>query len=396
MPVALVTGATGFVGSHVVQALLERQQYKVFALCRSHSPTAIAAAGRVQVIRGDIECEADIVAALEAAQPQYVFHLAGVYAWWQGDSARYDRVNVNGVRNLLRACSRHGGQLKIVHVSTVLAYGRPIGRGFSAESAFDEETPPGPAASQYARSKHDGDCLAQQAFESGTLCGCTCFLACCIGADPKLLDPEKDVMKIQPLVTGHVPAIISSDTVFTYVYVRDAAEAILRAAELAGNGGGERYLVGNQRLQTRAYYDLIAELSGQPRPRYEVPAWLALGAGHAAAWLATRVTRAAPMAPADLVRTAAHGTLLFDASKSERVLGMRYTPIRLAFQEAVDLVTTPAQRLPDDHADASERLLEELDMGVVEVHSSTVPGGRTPTGEGPFLAHHASQHGGRT
>lgn len=105
------------------------------------------------------------------------------------------------------------------------------------------------------------------------------------------------------------------------------------------------------------YYALVAELSGQPRPSREVPSWLALGAGHAASWVA-RFTGAAPTAPADLVRTAAKGNLLFDVSRSKRELGMVYTDIRVAFAEAIDLVTTPSTALAADHADAAERLLD--------------------------------------
>ena len=138
----------------------------------------------------------------------------------------------------------------------------------------------------------------------------------------------------------------------------------VRAAEKRGNERGERYLIGNQRLRTADYYALIAELSGQPPPRYEVPAWLAIGAAHLASAYASYVSGSAPTAPADLVRTATRGTLLFDASKSERELGMVYTAIRSAFAEAVDLVTSPASsgvHVPDDHADAAAGLLADAD-----------------------------------
>ena len=359
MPTALVTGATGFVGSHVVRCLLERQQYTtVFILCRAGSKTSITRhAGQcVRRLEGDIESEADVLSALLACKPSYVFHLAGVYAWWQADHARFDRVNVNGVRNVVAAC-RAAGVKKLIHVSTVLAFGNPTGRGQTASTAFDEATPAGPAASAYAASKHAGDSIAQAAFDAGELDGCSLFLACCIGADSKLIDDQRDVMKIRPLVQGQIPATIASPTTFTYVYVHDAAEAIVRAAEKEGNERGEKYLVGNQRLTTSQYYDLIAELSGQPRPRWEVPASVALGAGYVASWMARRITGANPMAPADLVRTAAKGTMLFDATKSERELGMAYTNIRVAFAEAIDFITCPPE-LPADHAEATERLVE--------------------------------------
>jgi nucleoside-diphosphate-sugar epimerase len=203
-----------------VRTLLERQCYTVFCLCRPAAALPVVPAslqGRLVRVEGDVESEESLIAAIEHANPELVFHLAGVYAWWQADSSRYARVNEGGVRHLLAACQRADHVRKVVHVSTVLAYGSPPGGlGLSPASAFDEDSPAGPAASEYARSKHVGDCIAQAAFESGEVDGCTCFLACCIGADPRLLDPQRDVMKIRPLVHGLIPATISSETTFTY------------------------------------------------------------------------------------------------------------------------------------------------------------------------------------
>ena len=122
------------------------------------------------------------------------------------------------------------------------------------------------------------------------------------------------------------------------MYVKDAAVAIVRAAAKSGNGGGERYLIGDQRLVTTEYYNLIAEISGTARPRFEVPAWLALMSGVVSSWWGRRVTGVPPTAPADLVRTAVGGNFLFDVSKSKAELGMAYTPIRDALQEAVDYI----------------------------------------------------------
>merc|ERR1719408_570518 len=101
---------------------------------------------------------------------------------------------------------------------------------------------------------------------------------------------------MRELIGGLIPATVASDATFTYVYVRDAAEAIVLAAERSGNERGGRYLVGNQRLKTREFYDTIAAISGQPKPAYEVPAWLALGAGKVASWAASRLTGSLPMA----------------------------------------------------------------------------------------------------
>jgi len=130
------------------------------------------------------------------------------------------------------------------------------------------------------------------------------------------------------------------------VYVKDAAKAIVRAAEKEGNGGGERYLVGDQRLVTNEFYDLIAEISGTPRPRFEVPAWLALSSGVVSSWWGRRVTGTTPTAPADLVRTAVGGNFLFDVSKSKSELGMTYTPVGVALKEAVEYIRESESQAP--------------------------------------------------
>eukprot|EP00322_Chrysochromulina_rotalis_P024735 CAMPEP_0115829190 /NCGR_PEP_ID=MMETSP0287-20121206/969_1 /TAXON_ID=412157 /ORGANISM="Chrysochromulina rotalis, Strain UIO044" /LENGTH=173 /DNA_ID=CAMNT_0003282445 /DNA_START=306 /DNA_END=827 /DNA_ORIENTATION=- len=135
----------------------------------------------------------------------------------------------------------------------------------------------------------------------------------------------------------------------TYVAVRDAAEAIVRAAErcdvhagVVGTEGdrrsGKRWLIGDQRLSTKAFYALVAELSGQPAPTLEIPPWLAKASARVMTTLASYSGRP-PMAPIDLVQTAESGTLCFDAAKSKRELGMQYTPIRSAFVEAIDFIT---------------------------------------------------------
>jgi dihydroflavonol-4-reductase len=371
----LVTGASGFVGSHVVRTLLERH-YTVFGLTRGQRTIPEGATALI----GDVEDVASLLNAIRTSNCHIVINCAGVYAWWLPDPSQFE-VNATGVQNLLEALAETPA-VALVHVSTVLAYGRCC----APKETFNESTPVGPHSSQYAASKHRGDLLAQQAFDAGRLRGCTLFLACCIGADPKLVDSNRDVMRILDLVQGAVPATIVSDVVFTYVHVRDAAEAIVRATErVSGRGGsgsssgsgsgsgssgahrrrtiavdGERWLIGDQQLSTKEFYGLIAQISGQPAPAYEIPAWLARISARGLTIWSNWVSRRPPAAPVDLVSTAVGGTLCFSADRSKRELGMEYTPIRTAFAEAIDYVTdvtmhTGAKGIADAIAAADER-----------------------------------------
>eukprot|EP00966_Prymnesium_polylepis_P195596 4533868-Prymnesium_polylepis.1 len=204
----VVLGGGGFVGRHVVSTLLERKQHTVCTLSRS----AGGAHSRCDHIVCDIESADALREALVAARPDVVINLIGVYAWWLPDPERFERVNVDGVRNILAALEAAATGARLVHVSTVLAYGRPTGCGLTPETAFDESTPPGPTTSRYAASKRAGDVLVEEARAKGAVGGCTLMLACCIGADDKCLDPRRDVMRFVDLIQGAIPATIAGES----------------------------------------------------------------------------------------------------------------------------------------------------------------------------------------
>mmetsp|Transcript_17363 Transcript_17363/g.31623 ORF Transcript_17363/g.31623 Transcript_17363/m.31623 type:complete len:296 (-) Transcript_17363:502-1389(-) len=207
----LVTGALGFVGRHVVEEILAAG-HRVVCLCRPSSQGSATADGMVGELAGEfsqpvgrVECDlsdpADVARAVDLAECGTVIHLAALYSWWAPDPAAYQLHNVHVVANLVgavkEASSKTRRRIKLVQVSTVLAYGRPTGRGLTPETAFEEEDEPGPCLSMYAGSKAEGDRLALASMHSGEIDGCVVYLACCLGRDPKLLDPKRDVMRIK-------------------------------------------------------------------------------------------------------------------------------------------------------------------------------------------------------
>jgi len=329
----LVTGASGFVGGAVV-ARLRGASHDVHCLVRRERAAASLRESfpDVRVHTGDLSDPASLRPALEGCD--WLLNCAGLNSFWERipyspgqvspgrRASPYYRINVEGTRNLMTEALK-AGVAKVVHVSTVMAY------GFPGQMPFRESSPPGPHVSDYARSKFDGDLLARELQARHGLPLTVVYLAAVVGrGDPKA------VMQIERFVRGGIPVMIHSENLFTYVHVQDAAEAIVQAAQKSGNEG-EAYLVGRERLSTGQYFALISELSGVPVPGKTLGRGATLLLSRLlTAW--ARLTGRPPLLPLDLIRTQFRGSLLFDGSKAERELGIRYTPIREALGEAVE------------------------------------------------------------
>lgn len=134
---ALVTGGTGFIGSHVVRALLDRG-YRVRALVRPGSDRAGLAGLEVEFVEGDVREPRSVQAAVQGCS--LVFHVAALYSFWVRPRTLIYEVNVEGTRNVLQAASAAGVE-GVVHTSSVAALGlRPDGR--PADETVPRAPPP--------------------------------------------------------------------------------------------------------------------------------------------------------------------------------------------------------------------------------------------------------------
>ena len=323
-----VTGATGFVGTHVVERLLAEPDLEVRCLVRPTSDVrGLEALGpRVSLHLGDVCERASLGELLRGASG--VVNLAGYRDFWSRDRGLYDRVNHQGAENVFLAALDADVQ-KVVQVSTPLAFGVP------AQVPFDEDTNPGPHPSDYARSKYLGDESGWKLYRERGLPLTVVHLAAVIGAG----DP-RPTMEVRRAVERRLPVLVGADTVYTYVYVRDAAEAIVRAL-LSPESLGRRYLIGTERATTREYFTLIGELADVPVPKWNLPEWALLPIARMLERLAEWTGRR-PALPVDILRTTAAGSLLFDGSRAKAELGMRYTPLRDALGEAVEQIQAAA------------------------------------------------------
>jgi dihydroflavonol-4-reductase len=314
---AFVTGATGFLGLNVVDALLA-EGWSVVALHRAGSNVSRLRARGVMLAEGAL----DDRAALERAIPagcEGVFHVAGNVSMWSGHDAEQDRVNVDGTRNVAEAAIARGAR-RFVHTSTVAVWGR------QAHVPFDETAPKNGAASRmnYARSKLRGEAEVRAAIARGL--------------DAIILNPchivgRYDVngwSKMIPLVaTGKLPGVPPGRGSFC------DAGAVARAHVAAASRGrtGENYLLGGPEATYVEVVGAIGELVGKKTPRRALPRWI-LGAAAGVGSITSLFTRREPAVTPEMVEGLVHEEIA-DSSKAIRELGYETVSLRAMLESAL-------------------------------------------------------------
>jgi dihydroflavonol-4-reductase len=320
---ALVTGGTGFVGAHLVRALL-REGESVRCLVRPGSDRRNLAGLHVEVVEGDITDPFTAARAVRGCDT--VFHAAALYQLWVPDPAVMYRVNVGGTRTLLAAAGEAGAK-RIVYTSTVGALGNP------GDGRPGTETTPVTLADMVGHYKRSKFLAEQEALRLARA-----------GLPVVIVNPSAPVgaYDVKPTPTGQMMVDFLRGrmrgvlrTGLNLVAASDVATGHLLAAERGK--AGERYILGHANLMLEEIFALLARLTGIPAPRLRVPYVLAYAAGVAAEVL-SRLTGRPPRIPLTGVRMA-RKVMFFDAGKAVRELGLPQTPVEGALREAVDWFT---------------------------------------------------------
>ena len=157
---AFVTGATGFIGFHVVQVLMEKS-VEVRSLIRETSDTSALNAAGIEWIHGDIRDREAVQRGLKGCQQ--VYHIAADYRLWVPDPQTMFDINVDGTRNVMECALREGVE-RVVYTSTVGVWG-----GSKEAKPLNEETPSalGDMIGDYKRSKFLAEREAYRFIEEG-------------------------------------------------------------------------------------------------------------------------------------------------------------------------------------------------------------------------------------
>jgi dihydroflavonol-4-reductase len=316
-----ITGATGFIGRHLVKKLTQTE-HELYCLVRKTSDVRYLNKLGVNLVTGDVTDMDSIVKAMKGCN--WVVNLANIYTFWIPKKRLFKETNVDGTRNVMLS-SLETGVSKVVHVSTALIFGNTTDRPFNEESAV------GPIRiSEYARTKYEGELVAWKMYEKQGLPLVMIYPGAVLGPD----DNKPSGQYIRNLIHRKMPATVFNNSIITWVHVKDVADAIIKALEKENNIG-QKYLIGKQQLSFRQFNQTISQVSGVKLPKFTMPDFLVFINARILTGLASVIKRPPILGLSlDQIKTMKQG-FTFDGSKAERELGIIYTPIETAIEEAI-------------------------------------------------------------
>jgi dihydroflavonol-4-reductase len=315
-----VTGATGFIGSHVARMAAE-QGAELRLLTRRTSKTENLPK-RAELVQGDLREPAKFAAALRGCDA--LIHVAADYRLWVPDPAEMYKANVEGTQALLRL-AREAGVRRVVYTSSVATM------GFRKDaSVVDEDAPVSEAdmIGHYKRSKWMAEQVAIEAARAGQ--------------DVVILNPTTPVgaMDVKPTPTGRIivdflnrkfPAYV--DTGLNLVDVDEIARMHLAALERGRFG--ERYILGGENLTLKQILDKLGAMTGLPSPTMKVAHAVAMAFAFFDETVTGKLRGKEPRATVEAVRMGKK-MMWASSAKAERELGWRVVPVEGALRNAVE------------------------------------------------------------
>jgi dihydroflavonol-4-reductase len=318
---AFVTGATGFLGSHVAR-VLSAQGAQLRLLVRSTSDLRNISDLDAERVTGDLRDIGSFEQALVGCEA--LFHVAADYRLWVRDPEQMYRSNVEGTRSLLEAARKQGVR-RVVYTSSVATM------GFSSNGTLADENSPVSLADMigpYKRSKFMAEQVAFDAARSGQ--------------DVVVVNPTTPVGErdVKPTPSGRIvvdflkrkfPAYV--DTGLNLVDATECARGHVQALEKGR--AGERYILGGQNLTLKEILDKLGAITGLPSPRVKLPYIFALATGVVDETVTGRILGREPRATIDAVRMG-RKKMFITSAKAERELAWRTVPVDGALRRAVE------------------------------------------------------------
>lgn len=315
----LVTGASGFIGSAVVRALVNDGRV-VRALVEPGRDVANLAGLDIERIEGDIRDPAVLDRAVAGVST--VFHLAAVYRFWAADPSLFYDVNIGGTQNVMRAMEGAGCR-RLVYTSTVGTIGTAHDGHLASERTLVKFEH---LFGHYKRSKY----LAEHEVLRAGAAGLPVVLVhptFPVGEGDSA--PTPTGRTILEFLNGRIPAYV--DTALNVVHVDDVARGHVLAADRGRPG--RSYVLGGENMSLQQMLALLADVCGLKAPRVRVSARVVLPIVRTAEWVQGTMLRSEPVLPSEPVRMATT-RMEYDDSRARDELGYTSIPARAALIRA--------------------------------------------------------------
>lgn len=336
----LVTGSTGFVGSHVTRQLVAAGE-RVRVLVRRSSSLRALEGLPVERVEGDLRDALSLDRAMKGVRR--VYHVAADYRLWTKIPGEIYESNVEGTRRLFEAAARAGVE-RIVYTSTVATIAVPShGAKLPDEEA---QTSLDQMIGHYKRSKFLAEVEAIKAAGAGVP---VVIVNPTAPVGPGDWKPTPTGRIVVDFLNGKMPAYV--DTGLNLAAVEDVAAGHLLAAEKGRIG--ERYILGCRNMTLKQILEALAPIAGRRAPRVRLPHAFALAAGYADEWI-SRLAGREPQIPVEGVKMSRH-RMFVESDKAERELGYKSGSVEAALERAVRWYEENGYVRGRVHAKAMER-----------------------------------------
>lgn len=316
----LVTGGGGFLGSHLVDALLAAGE-PVRVLERPGADVRHLPLARIELVSADIRDRPAVERAVHGCR--YVYHLAADPNLWRKAKGEFDTINFHGALNVIHAALDAGAE-RVLHTSTESILTSPDFRGGAVEHLeLREQDMLGP----YCLSKFRADRAVRELAAAGAAVVMVCPTLPVGPGDRSCTPPTR--MSVA-FCRGELPAYL--DCQFNLIDARDVASGMIAAMQRGRPG--IRYLLGAWNCRLLDWLRILGEQIGRSAPRIVVPYPLALAAGWLSERWANHVSGHMPMATVTGVRLTRR-SMYFDPSASLRELDLSPRPLEQSARDAI-------------------------------------------------------------
>ncbi len=319
---AFLSGASGFVGSHLARALVS-EDWDTHVLVRAGSSRTELENLPVTFHEGDLTDQDSLKAAVPD-QADAVFHVAASTNFWSRENEQQDRVNIDGTRNMIAAAESANAK-RFIHTSSFTTWGFR-----NTELNEESERTEGTDWINYVRSKHQAELDVLQAGGNGRIDAVVLNPAHVLGPG----DYNNWSRMIRMVYQGKL--LLAPPGGGNFCDVQQVARAHIRAFHQGRHG--EKYLLGGEYADFTEVVRITGEVLDKRVPSSAAPAWIMRAWGHANAAYA-RLTGSPPDITPESAAMVSY-RMACDSGKAQQELGYRFTPIRTLIENTAEWMRT--------------------------------------------------------